>query len=209
MSNTGQNTPGTKPGSRKAARSPKPKQAKSPQADQPEATEEPIVSAAAPEETTPIETAAEPVDTAVIEAAAMEENAAIEAVAPVAAPTDAPADTDAPQGAPPVDARGSEDTGPVGARAAPTTAPVSLQTIANAYGDYTRRSLEETRSFVEKLKGVKSLDKAVEVQTEFAHHTFEIFVAESRKIYGLHRELARQTLKPLEGLMNKPTRDQR
>ena len=83
-----------------------------------------------------------------------------------------------------------------------------MQTIASAYGDYTRRSLEETRSFVEKLKGAKSLDKAVEVQTEFAHHAFEIFVGSSRKIYGLHKELARQTLKPLERLMNKPNRDQ-
>ena len=86
-------------------------------------------------------------------------------------------------------------------------APISLQTIANAYGDYTRRSFEETRSFVERLKGVRSLDKAMEVQTEFATHAYEIFVAESQKIYGLHKELARQTLKPLEGFVTKSTRD--
>ena len=84
--------------------------------------------------------------------------------------------------------------------------PISLQTIANAYGDYTRRSLEETKSFVERLKGVRSLDKAMEVQTEFATQAYEMFVAESQKIYELHKELARQTLKPLEGLVPKPTR---
>ena len=120
-----------------------------------------------------------------------------------------PVDVDTTGDAPPPETRAVEDTVPVSAGAAPAPAPVSLQTIANAYGDYTRRSLEETRSFVEKLKGAKSLDKAVEVQTEFAHHAFEIFVAESRKIYGLHKELARQTLKPLESLINKPNRDQR
>ena len=120
-----------------------------------------------------------------------------------------PVDVDTTGDAPPPETRAVEDTVPVGAGAAPAPAPVSLQTIANAYGDYTRRSLEETRSFVEKLKGAKSLDKAVEVQTEFAHHAFEIFVAESRKIYGLHKEFARQTLKPLESLINKPNRDQR
>ncbi|MGA7994548.1 MAG: phasin family protein [Bradyrhizobium sp.] len=109
---------------------------------------------------------------------------------------------------PPVDTGASEDAGPVRAGAAAAAAPVNLQTIANAYGDYTRRSLEETRSFVEKLRNAKSIDKAVEVQTEFAHHAFEMFVAESRKIYGLHKELAKQALKPLEGLMNKPPRDQ-
>ena len=114
----------------------------------------------------------------------------------------------APEDTPPADTGASEDAGPVRAGAAAATAPVNLQTIASAYGDYTRRSLEETRSFVEKLRSAKSLDKAVEVQTEFAHHAFEMFVAELRKIYGLHKELAKQTLKPLEGLMNKPPRDQ-
>src|SRR6185312_4162211 len=46
-------------------------------------------------------------------------------------------------------------------------APVSLQTIANAYRDYTRKSIEEFGSFVEQLSGVRSLDKAMTVQSEF------------------------------------------
>ncbi len=32
--------------------------------------------------------------------------------------------------------------------------------IASAYGDYTKKSFEDTKSFVEKLSGVKSIDKA-------------------------------------------------
>ena len=43
-----------------------------------------------------------------------------------------------------------------------------VQAIASAYGDYAKKSFEETKSFVEKLSGVKSLDKAIEAQTEFA-----------------------------------------
>ena len=87
---------------------------------------------------------------------------------------------------------------------APTDpAPVSFQTIANAYGEYTRKSLDETRNFVEKLTGVRSLDKAMEVQSDFAKRTYETFVAESQRIRGLHRELARQTFKPLEELVTK------
>ena len=38
---------------------------------------------------------------------------------------------------------------------AAATVPVSVQTIANAYGNYTMKSLEETRSFVERLTGDK------------------------------------------------------
>src|SRR5438876_610842 len=44
-------------------------------------------------------------------------------------------------------------------------APVSMQTIANAYRDYTRKSFEAFGSYVEQLSGVRSLDKAMTVQT--------------------------------------------
>jgi hypothetical protein len=95
------------------------------------------------------------------------------------------------------------DTAAIGATAPTDPAPVSFQTIANAYGDYTRKSLEETQCFVEKLGGVRSLDKVMEVQTDFARQAYETFVAESQRIRMLHRELARQTFKPLEELVAK------
>jgi phasin family protein len=106
----------------------------------------------------------------------------------------------------------SPDSSPAGAAAdstAAATVPVSVQTIANAYGNYTMKSLEETRSFVERLTGVRSLDKAMEVQTEFAKQACQTFVAESEKIRGLHRELTRQIFKPLESIIAKTTRDPR
>jgi phasin family protein len=78
-----------------------------------------------------------------------------------------------------------------------------LQAIASAYGDYTKKSFEDGKSFVEKLSGVKSLDKAIEVQTEFAKSAYETFVAESQKIAGLYTDLAKQTFKPLEGMVAK------
>ena len=78
-----------------------------------------------------------------------------------------------------------------------------LQAIASAYGDYTKKSFEDTKSFVEKLSGVKSLDKALEVQTEFAKSAYETFVAESQKIAGLYTDLAKTTYKPLDGLVAK------
>jgi hypothetical protein len=82
--------------------------------------------------------------------------------------------------------------------------PVSLQTIANAYRDYTRKSLEEFGSFVEQLSGVRSLDKAMTVQSEFVKRAYETSVAESQKICELHNRLAKQTLDPFKGLTSKP-----
>jgi hypothetical protein len=78
-----------------------------------------------------------------------------------------------------------------------------VQAIATAYGDYAKRSFEDTKSFVEKLSGVKSLDKALEAQTEYARSAYETFVAESQKIAGLYSDCAKQTFKPFEGLVAK------
>ena len=73
--------------------------------------------------------------------------------------------------------------------------PVNMQTIANAYRDYTRKSVQQNRSFVEKLMGVRSLDKAVEVQTDYATQSYANFVEESQRICGLYNELAGQALR--------------
>jgi phasin family protein len=81
----------------------------------------------------------------------------------------------------------------------------SIATIANAYGAYTGKSVELTWSFLEKLAAVRSLDKAFEVQTEFAKQAFETFLAESRKIQELHSELARQRVVHLEGFVARIT----
>jgi hypothetical protein len=80
-------------------------------------------------------------------------------------------------------------------------APVSYQTIANAYGDLTRRSLDQTTSFFEKFWGVRSLDKVFDLQTEFARQAYDSFVAESQRIRDLHRELAKQRLERWEGFV--------
>lgn len=207
MSSTDQNTPTTKSGrrSRKTPpRNPKSELPPSPQADELQAAEPPIDIAAAPADVEIVEAAtaeaaseatADPAEIALAEAVMAIEAAPIEATAaanPEPIGTDATsADADAPSN--------------TDAQAAP--APVSLQTIARAYGDYTRKSIEETRSYVEKLRDVRSLDQAMEVQTEFAKQAFEMFVAGSQRIYGLHKELAKQTLRPLEHLVDKPTRD--
>jgi phasin family protein len=89
--------------------------------------------------------------------------------------------------------------------ASATSLQNGFQAIASAYGDYTKKSFEDTKSFVEKLSGVKSLDKALEVQTEYARSAYETFVAESQKIAGLYTDLAKQTIKPIEGMVAKFT----
>src|SRR5882724_1371282 len=95
------------------------------------------------------------------------------------------------------------------ALAAANCLSVDFQTLATAYGNYTKKSFEDTKAFVEKLSGVRSLEKAVEIQTEFAKQAYETFVTESQKIRELYSGLAKQSLKPFENLVAKksqPTR---
>src|SRR6202007_1611844 len=79
--------------------------------------------------------------------------------------------------------------------------PVSLKTIADAYGDYSRKSLEQTSDFVARLVTTRSLSGALALQSAFARQAFDTFVAESRKIRELHREMAKQRLHKLEGFV--------
>ena len=85
------------------------------------------------------------------------------------------------------------DASPTSAAAPANTASIDMQTIALAYGEYTRKSFEQTRSFVEKLAGVRSLGQAIEIQTEFAKQAYETFVMDAQKIRELYSGLAKQT----------------
>jgi hypothetical protein len=109
---------------------------------------------------------------------------------------DSPSVANPPVDSPPVDSPLADnslaDSPPVVPVTSAETGPVSYQTIANAYCDYTLQSLDRTGVFFEKLAGVRSLDKAVELQAEFARQACEGFATESQKICELHGKLARQ-----------------
>jgi len=155
----------------------------SPKVDQQPAVEEPVVAVVASPEPQPAEPLpSEPPPTEPVSAA----------------PSPAEPVSTEPPSAEPVSAE------PVSAAPSPAEpAPVSLQTIANAYRDYTRKSIEEFGSFVEQLSGVRSLDKAMTVQSEFVKRAYETSVAESQKICELHNRLAKQALDPFKGLTGK------
>ena len=87
--------------------------------------------------------------------------------------------------------------------ASATTFQSGIQAIATAYSDYAKKSFEDTKSFAENLSGVKSLDKVLEAQNDYAKTAYETFVAESQKIAGLYTDLAKQTFKPIEGIVAK------
>ena len=72
------------------------------------------------------------------------------------------------------------------------------QAIATEVADYSKKSFEDGTKVMEKLLGAKSLDKAIEIQTDFAKTAYEGFVAQATKIGELYADLAKESYKPFE-----------
>ncbi len=73
-----------------------------------------------------------------------------------------------------------------------------LQTIAAETTDYSKKSIESNSAYVEKLLGAKSLDNAIQIQSEYAKSAYEGFVAQATKIGELYTILAKEAFKPVE-----------
>jgi hypothetical protein len=77
------------------------------------------------------------------------------------------------------------------------------QAIAVEVADYSKKAFEDSSAALEKLFGVKSLDKAIEVQTDYAKTAYEGFVAEATKIGELYAAFAKESYKPFETILAK------
>ena len=81
----------------------------------------------------------------------------------------------------------------------------SVQAIAAEVTDYSKKSFEESTAAFEKLLGAKTLEKAIELQSEYAKAAYEGLVAEATKLGELYTDLAKEVYKPFEGYLAKLT----
>lgn len=84
-----------------------------------------------------------------------------------------------------------------------TTFTKGMQEIAAQTSDYSKKSFEAAQGLVEKMIGVKSIDKAFELQTEFSKQTYEGFVAQSTKVADIYASLMKEAFKPVEAAFAK------
>ena len=80
-----------------------------------------------------------------------------------------------------------------------------VQAIAVEMADYSKKAFEDSTAATEKLFSAKSLDKVVEVQSEYAKSAYESFVAQSAKLGELYADLAQEIYKPFESLTKAAT----
>jgi hypothetical protein len=72
------------------------------------------------------------------------------------------------------------------------------QGIVAEAGDYSKKVFETGAAALEKLMSAKSLEKAMEIQADYAKSAYEGFVAEATKMGELYTGLARDAYKPFE-----------
>ncbi|MBU4529669.1 MAG: phasin family protein [Hoeflea sp.] len=73
-----------------------------------------------------------------------------------------------------------------------------FQQIAAEATEYSKKSYEDGAAAAEKLASAKSLDKAIEIQTDYAKSAYETFVAQATKMGELYADLAKEAYKPFE-----------
>ena len=89
-------------------------------------------------------------------------------------------------------------TAPFEAFSTANTASIKgLQAIAAETTDYSKKSFEKTRVLFEKLTGVKKIDEAIQLQSDFAKSAYEDFVAEATKIGEMYSSLTAEAFKPI------------
>ncbi len=79
----------------------------------------------------------------------------------------------------------------------------TAQAIAVEMADYSKKAFEEGAAATEKLFSSKSLEKAVEVQSDYLKNAYEGFVSETAKLSELYADLAQEAYKPFESYMGK------
>ena len=78
-----------------------------------------------------------------------------------------------------------------------------FQAIAAEVTDYSKKAFEDSTRAFEQLIGAKSVEQAVEIQTQFAKKAYDTYIAEVSKLGEMYVGLAKDAYKPVEAAMTK------
>lgn len=72
------------------------------------------------------------------------------------------------------------------------------QAIASELTDYSKRAFEDGTATFEKLAGAKSIEQAIEIQSNFAKRAYDDYMHQMTKIGSMYTSLAKDAYKPVE-----------
>jgi phasin family protein len=78
-----------------------------------------------------------------------------------------------------------------------------FQAIAAEVTDYSKKAFEDSTRAFEQLIGAKSIEQAVEIQSQYAKKAYDTYMAEMSKIGEMYVGLAKDAYKPVEAVMAK------
>ena len=84
-----------------------------------------------------------------------------------------------------------------------TAVSKGYQAIGAELVDYTKKSVEDGSAIFEKIAAVKSLDKLIELQSDYAKTAYETALARATKIGELYSSLLKEAYKPYEAAFGK------
>ncbi|MCC2112066.1 MAG: phasin family protein [Hyphomicrobiales bacterium] len=78
-----------------------------------------------------------------------------------------------------------------------------VQAMTAEVADFSKKSFDDGAAALEKLVGVKSLDAAIEVQTDYFKSAYEGYMGQVTKMGELYADLAKEAYKPFEKILEK------
>jgi phasin family protein len=76
-----------------------------------------------------------------------------------------------------------------------------LQEIAAETAEYSKQAMSAGGEVVEKLLGAKTIESAIQIQSEYAKSSYEGFVAKSTKINEILVKVASEAIKPAQNAL--------
>ena len=77
----------------------------------------------------------------------------------------------------------------------------SWQALADETADYSKKSFEAGAAHMEKMLGVKSLEVAIEAQTDFVRSSYEQAMGRAARFGELYLGLVKDMTKPFDGIV--------
>jgi phasin family protein len=78
-----------------------------------------------------------------------------------------------------------------------------FQAITAEVTDYSKKAFEESTRAFEQLIGAKSIEQAIEIQSQFAKKAYDAYVAQMSKLGEMYVGLAKDAYKPVEAVVAK------
>ena len=81
--------------------------------------------------------------------------------------------------------------------AASTTWTKGLQELAAESTDYAKKAFTASSAVYEKLLGARSVESAIQIQSEYVKQAYEGFVAQASKVSEFYAKVASDAMKPV------------